>query len=251
MAAKRIILITGANSGIGYDASYSVAAASPSNHVIMGCRSLAKGAKALEELQERKPAGTLSVLELDVTNDDTIKAAAEKISADFGVLDALVNNAGVVVRGSRDRRAELLDTLNTNTVGPFVLTEALLPLLRKSKDPRIINVSSAIGSISIRLDPSHASYDLPAEAYRMSKAALNMATACMHAAYSPWGARVWAYCPGYVVTNLTGEGDRQRRRDSGAESSETSAAGILEILGGQRDGEAGSFLHRRGQQLPW
>lgn len=217
----------------------------------MGCRSLAKGAKALEELQARKPAGSLSLLELDVTNDSTITAAAEKTTADFGVLDALVNNAGVMIRDAKDRRSEMLDTLNTNTVGPFVLTEALLPLLRKSKDPRIINVSSGLGSITDRVDSSHAFYGFPGEAYRISKAALNMATACMHAAYTPWGAKVWSYCPGYVVTNLTGEEDRQGRRDRGAESSETSAVGILEILDGKRDGEVGSFLQRRGLQFPW
>ncbi|KND93727.1 (+)-neomenthol dehydrogenase [Tolypocladium ophioglossoides CBS 100239] len=251
MAARRIILVTGANSGIGYDTSYAAAAASPSNHVIMGCRSLAKGAKALEELQARKPAGTLSLLELDVTNDSTIKAAVDKISADFGVLDALVNNAGIYIRDAQDRRSEILDTLNTNTVGPLVLTEALLPLLRKSKDPRIINVSSALGSITDRFDASLSYHGLPAEAYRMSKAALNMATACMHTAYAPWGARVWAFCPGYVVTNLSGEADRQLRRERGADSAETSAAAILEILDGKRDGEAGSFVRRNGQRFLW
>ena len=228
-----------------------MAAASPSNHVIMGCRSLAKGSKALEELQARKPAGTLSLLELDIDNDGGIKAAADKISADFGVLDGLVNNAGVIVRGAKDRRSEIIDTLNTNSASPLVLTEALLPLLRKSKDPRIINVSSGLGSITERLDPKGAYYGLPAEAYRMSKAALNMATACMHASYKPWGAKVWSYCPGFVVTNLTGEEDRQSRRDLGAESSETSAVGILEILDGKRDGETGSFLQRRGLQYAW
>ncbi len=78
-----------------------------------------------------------------------------------------------------------------------------------------------------------------------------MATACMHASYSSWGAKVWAFCPGYVVTNLTGEADRQNRIDKGAESSETSAAGIVEIVEGKRDGEVGMFLQRRGGRWDW
>jgi NAD(P)-dependent dehydrogenase (short-subunit alcohol dehydrogenase family) len=120
-----------------------------------------------------------------------------------------------------------------------------------SKDPRIINVSSSLGSLAERAGPKSVGYDLPAEAYRMSKAALNMASVCMHVTYRDWGAKVWAYCPGYVVTNLTGEADRQRRAETGAESSETSAQGILEIVKGQRDAEVGLFVTRRGARWDW
>ncbi|PHH84634.1 hypothetical protein CDD83_1625 [Cordyceps sp. RAO-2017] len=252
MTDKKIILITGANSGIGYDSSYAVAAASASNHVIMGCRNLDKGAKALEELRARKPAGTLSLLELDVTRDASIAAAAERIEADFGVLDVLVNNAGICLQGAADRRTEMAQTLDANTIGPLVLAEALLPLLRRSRaGARIVNVSSALGSIGLRSDPDSdfRAYDI--EPYRVSKAGLNMATACLQATCRPWGGRVWSFCPGYVVTNLTGEGDRQRRTESGADSSETSATGILEIIEGKRDHEAGLFLARWGKQHPW
>lgn len=219
--------------------------------MILGCRSLTKGNKALEELQARKPAGTLSVLELDVTNDDTINAAAQKITSDFGKVDVLVNNAGIVVLQPQGRRSELLDVLNTNSIGPLVLTEALLPLLKKSNGPRIINVSSSLGSITLRSDPNSHGFKIPAEGYRMSKAALNMVSACMYTTYRGWGAKVWSYCPGYVVTNLTGEGNRQRRVDTGAESSETSAEGIVEIVEGKRDKEIGLFIQRRGQRWDW
>ncbi|KYK61470.1 hypothetical protein DCS_02612 [Drechmeria coniospora] len=251
MAGKKIILITGANSGIGYDATYTIADASPDNHVVMACRSLDKGTKALEELQARKPAGSISLIQLDVTDDNSIKAAAEKLTADFGVLDVLINNAGIYLSNPKDRRSEIFDTINTNTAGPLILTESLVPLLRKSADARVVNVSSGLGSISLRLDDSTPYYAIPAEAYRMSKAALNMASACMYANYRPWGAKVWAYCPGYVVTNLTGEGDRERRKEEGAEDSQTSADGLLEIINGKRDGEVGLFLQRRGERFDW
>ncbi|ROT38947.1 short chain dehydrogenase [Sodiomyces alkalinus F11] len=251
MAPNRVILVTGANSGIGYDTSYALAAASANNHVIMGCRSLTKGTKALEELQARKPAGTLSLLELDVSTDESIASAVEKITADHGVLDVLVNNAGIIFPRAESRRAALAETMNVNAFGPLLLAEALLPLLKKSEDPRIINVSSGLGSISERLVPDQFGSDITAENYRMSKAAMNMATACLYMNNRAWGVKVWSFCPGYVVTNLSGEEDRENRVKQGAESSETSAVGILEIVEGKRDAEVGTFIQRRGGRYDW
>ncbi|GJC83968.1 short-chain dehydrogenase/reductase tropE [Colletotrichum liriopes] len=251
MSPKKIILVTGANQGIGYDTSVALASATPENHVIVGARSQERGAKAVEDLRARNPAGTVSLLQLDITSDDSIKAAVENITAEFGVLDVLVNNAGIIVMQPKDRRSELLETFNTNVASTLILTEALIPLLQKSKDPRIINVSSGLGSISERTTPGSSFYEVRGEAYRISKAALNMATAHMAFDYKSWNAKVWAYCPGYVVTNLTGEGDRQNRIASGADSSETSAQGILEIVEGKRDSEAGKFVARFGKQFNW
>ncbi|KAK1963321.1 short chain dehydrogenase [Colletotrichum sublineola] len=251
MSSKKIILVTGANQGIGYDTSVALASASPNNHVIIGSRSQERGAKAVEDIRARNPAGTVSLLQLDVTSDDSIKAAVDSLTAEFGVLDVLVNNAGIVITQPKDRRSELLDTFNTNAAGALILAEALVPLLKKSKDPRIINVSSGLGSISQRTDPGSKYYEVGAVSYRISKAALNMATAHMAYDFKSWGAKVWAYCPGYVVTNLTGENDRQRRIESGADSAETSAQGILEIVEGKRDGEVGKFITRYGGQYSW
>ncbi|OHE96959.1 short chain dehydrogenase [Colletotrichum orchidophilum] len=251
MSTKKIILITGANQGIGFDSAWALASASPDNHVVVGSRSQERGVKAVEDLQARKPAGIVSLLQLDITSDDSIKAAAEKLTADFGVLDVLVNNAGIVITQPKDRRSELVDTFNTNAASPLLLTEALVPLLQKSKDPRIINVTSGLGSLHERTTPGGPYYDVRADAYRISKAALNMATAHMLYDFKSWGAKVWAFCPGWVVTNLTGEADRQNRIDGGAESSETSAQGILEIVEGKRDGEVGKFVKRQGEQYKW
>ncbi|KAF2864949.1 short chain dehydrogenase [Massariosphaeria phaeospora] len=246
---KQIILITGANNGIGLDTSYALAAASPNYHIIMAVRSLAKGGKARAELQSRNPQGSLSLLELDVTNDEQIAAAAKKIESDFGRLDILVNNAGIVaMEVSRDT---LRSTFETNVFGPMLLTQALLPLLKKSKNPKVINVTSELGSITQRADPKSPYYKMPADMYRMSKAALNMLAMGQQATFSEFGGKVWAYCPGYVITDLTGAEDRQNRKDRGAESSETSAQGILEVVEGKRDAEAGCFIARYGKQSPW
>ncbi|GKT83114.1 short-chain dehydrogenase [Colletotrichum tofieldiae] len=219
MSTKKIILVTGANQGIGYDTSVALASASPENHVIVGARSQERGAKAVEDLRARNPAGTVSLLQLDITSNDSIKAAVENITAEFGVLDVLVNNAGMIVMQPKDRRSELLETFNTNVASTLILTEALIPLLQKSKDPRIINVSSAY-------DPGSPFYEVRGEAYRISKAALNMATAHMAFDYKSWNAKR-------------------------CDSSETSAQGILEIVEGKRDSEAGKFVARFGKQYNW
>ncbi|KAL3957594.1 hypothetical protein ACCO45_008172 [Purpureocillium lilacinum] len=234
MSAKRIILVTGANSGIGFDTSHALAAASADHHVIMGCRSVDKGEVALRQLQARISnggGGTLSLLQLDITSDESIAAAAASI-------EGLAWAPRLALRNAPSRRAELLDTYNTNTAGPLILTEALLPLLRRSSDPRVVNVSSNLGSVAARFDETSSYYRQPWEAYRMSKAALNMATGCLLAAHGGSG------------SGSEGE-DRQGRIDRGADSSETSAQGILEILQGERDAEMRLFIQRWGKHGAW
>lgn len=238
----------GANAGIGYDTAYALAAASSNNHVIMGARNQAKGEKALKELQAHKPQGTLSLVILDVSKDDSIEAAAEKIKADFGRLDVLVNNAGIVTPDPITRES-LRTAFDTNVFGVMLLTNAVTPLLKASKSPKIINVSSELGSITLKLDPTNPYHKMPGEVYRLTKAALNMLTACQHVTLQELGGTAWAFCPGYVITDLTG--DRENRKNQGAESSETSAQGILEIVEGKRDGEAGKFVTKYGKQFPW
>ncbi|KAL9941859.1 hypothetical protein ACHAO3_006617 [Verticillium nonalfalfae] len=250
---KKVILITGANSGIGYDTSYILANASADNHVIMTARSETKGRKALLEIEARIPAGTLSFLELDITSDDSIKAAAEQLAVKFDAIDVLVNNAGIYSHDGPVSREHLQEVFNTNVFGVMLLTQALEPLLKKSVDPRIINVSSSLGSINLRMDKSIREYHVTGEVYRMSKAALNMLTASLAYQYRTWEhpAKLWAFDPGYVVTNLAGEGDRQNKINNGAESAETSAQGILEMIRGDRDGEMDRFVAKQAKVHPW
>jgi NAD(P)-dependent dehydrogenase (short-subunit alcohol dehydrogenase family) len=251
---KRIIVISGTTSGIGYDTAYALANASPDNHVVMTARSSAKGVKALEELQARKPQGSLSFLELDISKDESIASFVEKFTAEFDVLDVLVNNAAIatgVKPGEPHNRQMLREAFDTNVFGHLLLTEALEPVLKKSKDPRIINVSSGMGSLAWRQDHTHRTASMGGDLYRTTKTALNMITGNQNYNYRSWGGKAWAYCPGFVVTNLTGEDDRQNRINKGAESSETSAEGILDIVNGKRDDEWNKFVTRRGETYPW
>ncbi|TVY84110.1 Short-chain dehydrogenase/reductase tropE [Lachnellula suecica] len=227
---KTVVLITGANGGIGYETALLLATSATSFHVIVGARSAEKGEKAVSDIKSQSPKGTLSHVQLDVTDSNSIKNAVSTVEKDFGRIDVLINNAGIISHATA-LIDQLRETFETNTFGPAIVTEAFTPLLLKSKSPKLIYVSSNLGSITWRSDPTNPYYALPAPAYRMSKAALNMLLACDYATLGSKGVKAWAYCPGYVVTNLSGTGEkgRQERVERGAGSAVDSAKGILAI----------------------
>jgi NAD(P)-dependent dehydrogenase (short-subunit alcohol dehydrogenase family) len=135
----------------------------------------------------------------------------------------------------------------TNATGPLLMLESFAPLLEKSNStPRVVNVSSGGGSITKRLDPTGIWYNMKAEPYRSSKSALNMVTACQAVEYGALGFKVFAYCPGFTVSNL---GPRNKT-EMGAKPTSEGAAPIVKILNGERDAEHGRFLHGTGQ-YPW
>lgn len=247
---KQIILITGASSGIGLDTANLLATVSPNNHVIMGVRNLEKGEACLEDIQSRNPQGTLSLLQLDVADDTSITEAVARLTADYPRLDVLINNAGILPEGPMSRE-NFNNVFNTNVFGPALLTNALLPLLQATTVPKIINVTSALGSIAKQANPNDDSYDAQYETYRMSKAAMNMMSAIQFKKLRDAGGMVWSFCPGFVVTLLTGAKDLEWRKNNGGETSETSAQGILEILQGKRDAEVGGFITKYGKSYPW
>lgn len=255
---KQIILITGATNGIGYDTSIFLARDSPNNHVIMGARNPTKAEAKLKEVQAKVPNGSVSWVQLDQNDDASISTAAKQIEQEFGRLDVLVNNAGICPEGGSlwTSRQHLRETFETNVFGPMILTEALIPLLKLSKNPMIINVTSGLGSIaalSPNFDPNHEIYnykDVKGPGYRMSKSALNMLTAYQYRQLREDGFKIWSYCPGWVVTDLTNDRE-QREKIPMCDSSETSAQGILDIVHGKRDAEVGGYIGRQGRTLPW
>lgn len=246
-SSKLISLVTGGNGGIGFDTCAALAS-QPQHHVIMGSRSLDKGQKAMSEILSRKPAGSISLVQLDVNLDDSIQAAARHVESQYGKLDALVNNAGII-SPSTDMRTAFRETFETNVFGPSQVTAAFKPLLEQSQQPRIIYVSSLLGSITTKLTPDHMAADVDYRVYRASKAALDMIMACDYVDNKKQGFRVFAFCPGYVVTDLAGMRE-VKEKESHALSSTTSAESILKIVNGERDDEAGKFLHKDGL-YPW
>jgi NAD(P)-dependent dehydrogenase (short-subunit alcohol dehydrogenase family) len=244
-------LVVGGNGGIGYLTAESLAASSPDYHVIICSRDRERGENALSELQKGNPKGSFSLIKLDVTDQESITAGAEFVKKEYGRLDVLINNAGII-----SKRTPLIESLRevfeTNTFGPAIVTEAFTPLLEKSKNARLIYVTSDLGSITERSDPSSKYYKLPSLTYRMSKAALNMLVACHHVELGPKGIKVWGFNPGYVVTNLSGTGEKgvKERIANGAGDAKESAEGIVACVDGRRDNDTGKFVNKDGFH-PW
>ena len=246
--SKTTVLVTGGNNGIGL-AACQLFAKQPKYHCIMGSRSLDKGQKALSSIQSSTPDSSVSLVQLDITSDASITAAVNEVEAQQGHLDILINNAGICPMDFS--RTTLRDCLETNAVSPAMVTQAFAPLLLKSSTPRVIYVSSVLGSITIRGNPKEMAYNETYKAYRTSKAALNMLAACDAQEYEG-KMKVFVYCPGYVITDLAGQ--REAKEEAGiAKSPDGSARGLLNIAEGKRDEENGLFLHdeEAGELYPW
>ena len=201
-------LITGANKGIGYEVARQLA--SKGFHVFVGARNAKAGRKAAEEMG--KKCGKATFLEIDVADNDSVKKAAREFSNSEDHLDVLVNNAGVVVDGD-EAILEISDdlfrkTLETNTLGALRVTRAFVPLLRKSKAPRVINVSSGSGQLTGGADGW-------APVYSISKTALNGVTSQLAAALPKFA--VNSVCPGWVRTDMGGK-NANRSVEEGADT---------------------------------
>ena len=201
-------LITGANKGIGHEVARQLAA--KGFHVFVSARNAKAGRKAAQEIA--KQGGKATFLEIDVTENDSVTSAAREFSNIENHLDVLVNNAGVIVDGD-NAVLEITDdlfrkTLETNTLGPLRVTRAFVPLLRKSKAPRVINVSSGGGQLTGGADGW-------APAYCISKTALNGVTVQLAAALPDFA--VNSVCPGWVRTEMGGE-NASRSVEEGADT---------------------------------
>ncbi|GAB3386645.1 SDR family NAD(P)-dependent oxidoreductase [Humibacter soli] len=157
-------LITGANKGLGKETARQLIAAG--HTVYLGSRDEGRGRAAADELGAR-------FVQLDVTDDDSVTAALASIEADGG-LDVLVNNAGIGLVGRTG--PEALEVFDTNAVGIVRVTEAALPLLRKSENPVVVNISSALGSFWAVTNPERPAFNYPSIVYGASKAAVSMLT---------------------------------------------------------------------------
>ncbi|OTB07872.1 hypothetical protein M426DRAFT_19804 [Hypoxylon sp. CI-4A] len=251
-----IILVTGANSGIGYETVISLSNASPNFHILLGSRSIEKGHQALNDMQHTHSSSLkspISVLQIDVTDEKSIQAAKGEIETRFGRLDVLINNAGIIVYQPMDTLSALRQTFEANVFGQAVVTETLEPLLKKSSRPYLVYVSSQQGSVTSRLDPNYEHRHTRGDTYRMSKSALNMLAACHRHNYAEWGCKVLAFNPGWCISNLTGEKGREMRIKMGARDPKDPAKALVDIVQGKRDDdiEENGMIDLDGGVLPW
>ena len=238
-------MISLANGGLGFELAAQLMA-KDSYHVLLGSRSPEKGNAAVKELQSRSLPGSVELIVIDVTSDESIEGAATTVENSHGKLDILVNNAAIAT-SAPPLRQQLRVAFDTNATGPAVVVNAFVSLLKKSTTtPRIINVTSGVGSIERRLDTSSPSYKIQAMEYRAGKTALNMITACQWVQYAPEGIKVFAFCPGFTVSNLSA----MNTRENGAKPTDEAVRPLVDVVEGKRDDEAGKFLHATGL-YPW
>ncbi len=230
------VLVTGANRGIGLALVRDLLARG--DRVIAACRQPGK-ATELNRLAGEHP-GRLHVLPLEVADPRSQAELARELPLVFGEgvrVDVLVNNAGVLHSGERFgsvSAANLEDSLRTNAMGPFLLTQALAPLL--ADGAKVANVSSQLGSIS-----STARFGTPT--YCIGKAAQNMATRLLAHALAERGIVVLALHPGWVQTDMGGKDAQVTPEDA--------ARGLLRVIDGATSMDSGRFLDWQGQALPW
>ncbi|CAG7997112.1 unnamed protein product [Penicillium salamii] len=240
---------TGGNQGIGYETAKNLMQASTRYHVILGSRKQANGDEAVKKLQaEPDVKGTASTIELDVTDDRSVDAAAAKVAADYNRLDILVNNAGIISLANPPSREEYRKVLNTNVVGALSMTETFLGLLQKSDERRLVFVSSSVGSISQAADPSSKYYSANGFEYRSSKAALNMLLVLYWNRLQKEGFKVHGADPGLCATNFTG--NAQSLLDRGAATPAQGGERIASVIRGEKDADVGRVLGEYGVS-PW
>lgn len=227
---EKIALVTGANKGIGFEVARQLAA--KGYRVFVGARNEASGRAAAKKIGE-----TATFLKLDVSNETSVGKAANELANEADHLDALVNNAGIIVDGDdailQTTVAQMEETFRTNTFGPLSIAQAFHLLLAKSNAPRIVNVSSGGGQLADGADGW-------APAYCISKTALNGVTSQLAAALPKFA--VNSVCPGWVRTDMGGA--------NATRSVEEGAAGIVWLAADAPQNETGKFW-RDGKVIPW
>lgn len=246
--AQKIAFITGGNRGIGLQTALEL-----KDHdvkVVIGSRDLAQGKEAVEKL--RAAGVDAEVIEFDVTKAGDAQKAYEYFESHYGRLDILINNAGIAggtfpgtgpAHSAIDVPAELLHRVfETNFFAQVALTDALLPLIRKSEAGRIVNLSSILGSLKLHADPNSPIYHAKSFAYDASKTALNSFT--IHLAYELRDTKIKVNSahPGWVKTDMGGE-QAPMELSEGAKTS-------VQLATLPDDGPSGGYFHL-GKPLPW
>lgn len=250
MQDKPVALVTGANQGIGLQIARDLVA-----HgfiVLIGSRHLARGETAARELGPDARA-----LQLDVTDQASIAAAAQRVRNEFGRLD--IQNAAIsntskqpgqsveeyakTARPSNVSLDEMRAVWETNVFGVLAIYQAMLPLLREAPAARIVNVSSGVGSLTMNSDPAYPWHSVFGPVYPASKTALNALTLAMAIELEPEGIKVNAVSPGFTKTNLNGY--------AGTETVEEGAREAVRVALLGADGPTGTFTRWDNQTIPW
>ena len=250
--SDRVALVTGANQGVGFQLSKELVAHGLT--VYVGSRDSARGEAAAQEIGPGAVA-----IQLDVTDAASIAAAAARIRTDIGHLDLLVNNAAISNTGRGDATTvedfaartrastvsldEVRAIWETNVFGVLAVYQGMLPLLREGTDPRIVNVSSGVGSLALNADPAYPTHAMFGPGYAASKAALNAMTLAMMVELESTNIKVNLVSPGFTRTNLNGY--------EGTASVEDGSREVVRVALLGPDDSSGTFTRWENADIPW
>ena len=245
--SQKIALITGANRGIGFETARQLG--KQGIKVLIGARSEEKGKEA--EASLKAEGLDVEYINIDVDNTSTHASAAKEIEEKYGKLDILINNAGIFlaeefdngapVPASKTSQETFRKTFDTNFFNTIDVTQALLPLVKKSEAGRIVFLSSGLGSLGLHSDPTSEIYNYKVPAYNISKTALNGYVVHLAHELKDTNIKVNTAHPGSVVTDMNANG--QIPVEEGAKTS-------VALATLPADGYSGKFIHL-GQELPW
>lgn len=251
MTDKRPILtlITGADRGIGFETAMSLA--KKGQHILLGSRNMARGKKAVDKI--RQAGYDAELLILDVTDQTDIDRNKLIVNEKFGYLDTLINNAGIALDNHEDAV-----TLSTNVIrkefdvnffGTVSMIQAFIPLLKRAKSGKIINVSSNMGSLKLASDPNSKFYNVSSLGYQSSKAAVNFATITFAKELADTNITVNSVNPGWTATAFGGRDTKQPVPD-GMQTVQEGARQIVKLASDPRNDLNGTFTENDGS-LPW
>ncbi|MEO5978027.1 MAG: SDR family oxidoreductase [Chryseolinea sp.] len=241
-------LVTGANKSIGFEVARQLA--QKGVYVYVGSRNLENGIAAVNALKA-EGLSNVEAIQLDITNDESVKNARTEIGKKTKALDILINNAGIFGGYPQAALDSTIDQFkaayDANVYGVVRVTQAFIDLLRKSYEPRIVNVSSSQGSITLHSDPSYKYYDYKGAVYLSSKSAMNMYTVVLAYELRNSDFKVNAVCPGYTKTDFNGH--------RGPGSVENAGMRIIKYALIDKNGPTGKFFSEENNpetgEVPW
>lgn len=242
------VLITGANKSIGFEAARQLL--QKGYYVYLGSRDLKNGQEAVEKLKS-EGLNEVEVIQIDVSDQESVSAARAEIGTKTEILDVLINNAGI--SGGMPQTAlgsdvaVMNEVFNVNLYGVVRTTQAFIDLLKKSPQPRIVNVTSGMGSLTLHSDPTFRYYNLKGAIYSPSKAALNMYTIALAYELRETSFKVNAIDPGFTAT------DFNNHRGTG--SVEEAGTRVIKYAIISEDGPTGKFISEEMNpetgEIPW
>ncbi|MCQ9636730.1 SDR family oxidoreductase [Chryseobacterium sp. WG23] len=241
-------LVTGANKSIGFEVVRQLA--QKGIYVYLGSRNLQNGVEAVDQLKA-EGLNNIEAIQLDITDDESVKNARLEIGKKTKILDILINNAGIYGGYPQTALGATIDqfkaTYDANVYGVIRVTQAFIDLLKKSPEPRIVNVSSSQGSITLHSNSTYKYYDNKGVVYLSSKSAMNMFTVVLAYELKDTAFKINAVCPGYTKTDFNGHRGPGSLEDAGKRIVKYALLG--------KDGATGKFFSEENNpetgEIPW